>query len=327
MKPSVVLAGILCVAVGCRSADRRSSEIDPRPFTSFAGTAILCFDLRGDVGLTGGGLLLRVGPSAASGRRDVILPFRTRTVTPSRNVLLASGSYDEFTVLSMSIGAPSLGASAVSFVPHPTGIDVARPSIDGLEPGLYYQESGLERWFVFVDGAESIIDKLRRDFPATTFETYDAIAVAIPEGAEGREVKKGNTVDPPPNQRFGNVMLFAKSSVTAARRVAIRYVVPPTPAQLAASNTGLKLVLVLLVPIFTLLFIDPEDIQRPKLRVIAIWGGVALQALFVGAVLWAAFVIRKPSADAWGDFAIGALGVISEVIVILVKTKPPRKAA
>lgn len=312
--------------VSCRHSEGSASTSDVRPFTSFAGVAILCLNLRDDVGLRTGALLLRVDTATPAGRRDVVLPLRTRDVTPSRNVLLASGSYDDFTVISMSMGGASLGASAVSFVPITRGIDLSRPMLGDLEPGLYYQENGLERWVVFVDGSAAVLDQLRRDFPSTVFETYDAVAIAIPDEAEGREVVRGRTVDPAPNHRFGNTMLFERASVMSSKRVALRYIVPPSAIQSALSNNALKLVLIAFIPILTLLYLEPNEIQRPRLRLAAIWGGVALQACFVGIVLWAAVTIRAPSPDAWVDFVLATIGVVGEAIIILVKAKPRRKA-
>jgi len=317
---------ISLLTLSCGSVHRDAPSLDARPFASFAGNSILCFDLRSDRGVSSAGLVLRVTQSAQSGRRDLILPFPTTAVEPSRNVLLASGSYDRFTILSMSIGNPSLGASTVAFMPQAKSIDLTKPSLDLLAPGLYYQESGLERWFVYVDGVSEVTTELTRDFPATTFDTYDAISVAIPDSAEGREVKKGSTVDPAPTSRIGNAMLFARPTVVNARRLAIHYVVPATAAQLAASNSGLKLLLVVLVPIVTLLFLDPEDIQRPRLRVIALWLGVVLQVSVVVVVVWAAIAMRRTNIETMADFVVAAVGVIAEVIVILVKAKRAPKA-
>jgi hypothetical protein len=317
----------MLLVVGCRAIPQAPPSFDSRPFGSFAGSALLCFDLRADRGLSSAGILLRVTPSVPSGRRDIVLSFPTRTVASNRNVLLASGSYEQFTVLSMSMGGPSLGASVIAFTPQARGIDLSKPNLTGLEPGLYFQENGLERWFVLVDNTTEVMSTLKRDFPATSFESYDALAIALPEAAEGREVIRGRTVDPVPSARVGNVVLFARASVVATNRVAVRYVVPPTAAQVAASNSGLKLILVIIIPIFTLLFLDPEDIQRPRLRIAAIWGGVALQVVFIALVVWAAVSVRRPSIEAWADFAIAAVGVVAEVVVVLVKAKTKKPVA
>ena len=316
------LAPVLLLFSACHATPQATPSVDVRPFGLFSGSALLCFDLRADRGLTSAGLLLRVTPSVASGRRDIVLPFATQVVTPNRNVLLASGAYEQFSVLSMSMGNPSLGASMVAFTPVAKRLDLSKPNLSGLEPGLYFEESGLERWFVFVDNTNEVVTSLKRDFPATVFETYDALAVALPDAAEGREVTRGKTLDPPPDARAGNVILFARSSIVTSNHVAIRYVVPPTAAQVAASNSGLKLVFVLLVPIFTLLFLDTEDIQRPRLRIVAIAVGITLQVIFVAVVIWAALSVGRPAVEAWADFGIAAIGVAAEVVVLIVKAKP-----
>lgn len=316
-----VAMALLLVALGCNN-DAPDAELDSRPFETFPQPVLLCFDLREDRGLTEAGLRLRVTPDLTAGRRDIVLPFAARRVAPNQGVLLASGTYDRFTLLSMSVGGPSLGTSTVPFVPVSQGID--RPRIDGLEPGLYFQERGLERWFVFVDETPALIGRLQKDFPSTAFTTYDAVAVAIPERAEGREVTEGHTVHPQPAARTKNVMLFTQPSVIAARRLAIRYEVPPSPLLAATSDNGFKLVLVLAIPLATLFFLKPEDIERPRLRMVAIWGGLGLEILFVGLVVFAALK-RPPSPDNWFDFILSAIAILSEIAVLLVKTKGHRK--
>ena len=320
MNARFAAAALVLFALGCNDATPEPA-LDARPFDAFPQTTLLCFDLRADRGLTNAGLRLRIRPEVAPGRRDVVLPFATKGVASNQDVLLASGTYGRFTILSMSVGAPSLGNSTIPFLPIARGFE--RPAIDGLEPGLYFQENGLERWLVFVDDTPALTARLQEEFPATKFSTYDAVAVAIPERAEGREVKDGRTVDPLPAVRADHVMLFTQRSIMDARRLAIRYKVPPSPRLAATSANLSKLVLVLLLPLFTLVLLDPNEIERPRLRLAVIWGGIALQVLFVCGVVWAARLL-EPSPDTWLDVGVSTLGIAAEVAIMLVKSKRGR---
>jgi hypothetical protein len=73
---------------------------------------------------------------------------------------------------------------------------------------------------------------------------------------------------------------FAKAAGTGqgADRAELHYAVKPTAAQVAASNNGFKLVVVFFLPVVPLVFLNPEDIQRPRLRVAAMYGGIGLQS-------------------------------------------------
>jgi hypothetical protein len=314
---------LVVLLVGCRAANRAAITFDEGRLSSFSGNTILCFDFRSRDPV--GGLILRITSTPTSGRRDILLPFPAHEIQPNRSLLLTSGTYDRFAIVSAAFGTPSLHGSSVAFVPEMQPLDLTNPQLEGLDPGAYFQENGLEYWFVFIDSSPTIQTEILRDFPGSAPETFDAIAVAIPVAAEGREVRKGFTIYPPPSVRLKNFLLFTKPARPAVQRIELRYAVPPTAAQVAASSNGLKLLLVLIVPVVTLIFLDPDDIQRPRLRLIAIWGGLSLQALIVAVVVWAALQVKTPL-DAWIDFGISALGVACEVVVILVKSKAGRDA-
>lgn len=318
----VLVAVIAVILPGCGSTLRElSPEFDPKPFETFSGSAILCFDVQADNGNAKAGLLLRVSQTATEGRHEIVLPFRTLSVATNRNVLLTSGRYERFTLLNFSFGTPSLGTSAIAFTPEIRPIPSGVPQVDELEPGVYFQENGNERWFAYVDGTADAITALQKDFAAVKFEAIDGIAIAIPDQAEGRDVKRGMSVVPQPATRIGNVMLFGAPANIESNRVVLRYAVPPTPAQAAAASGGLKFILIIIIPIFTLIFLDPDEVQRPRLRTIAIWTGIILQIAIAAGVTWIAFAIKKPAAEAWIDFAVAALGVVGEIVIILVKSK------
>jgi hypothetical protein len=331
MTRRLLLVGFLSVGLAsCGSPESREAvTLDVSPFSSFTGTAMLCFDLRSDTGTPAAGLLLRVAPGTKTDRRDVLLPFAAKGISQNKSLLLTSGSYEQFSILSMSFGNPSLGSSTVSFNPQWQSINDSRPNLTGLDPGLYYKESGAERWLVFIDATPKITGELKKQFPTARFETFDSLAIAYPETAEELVVRPGVTVFPTPSARVGNVFFFAKaaSSGQGADRAELHYAVKPTAAQVAASNNGLKLVVVFFLPLVTLIFLNPEDIQRPKLRVAAICCGIGLQLLIIVVMLWLITGARRPTADSWGDAITTVLGLVSQIVIILVKSKrgtPPQ---
>ena len=317
----ILIALTAAVFAGCGADRERTSEFNSKPFETFSGSAILCFDVQADNGTAKAGLLLRVSQKTPAGRHEIMLPFRTRSVDTNRNILLTSGSYERFTLLSLSFGTPSLGTSTVAFIPEIAQMPTPLAQIDGLEPGVYFQESGIERWFAYVDGTAEVVNSIQKDFTSETIDPIDGIALAIPEDADGRDVRKGVSVIPQPTNRIGNVMLFSPSTNGETKRVAMRYAVKPTPAQAVAANVGVKVVVIIIIPILTLIFLNPDEVQRPKLRTMAIWTGIALQVAIAAFVVWMAFSIRKPTIEAVVDLAVAALGVGGEAVIILVKSK------
>jgi amino acid transporter len=87
----------------------------------------------------------------------------------------------------------------------------------------------------------------------------------------------------------------------------------------------LKLVFVLIIPIATLMFLNPREIERPRVRKISIAVAIGVQFVVICVIVWVAIVVRRPSADAWADLVIAGVGVVGEIVGIVVKTKP-RKA-
>jgi hypothetical protein len=309
------------LASSCTS-DRINPQLDTQKFNTFSGTSILCFDLSSETRDPVAGLLLRVSSTPKGTRKNILLPFQSSNITPNRSILLTSGVYDNrFTLIGMSFGTPSLGTPTVSLLPQLEPSFPEKLDIQGAKPGLYFQKNGLERKFIFIDNSPAILSELQRNFPDIQFERFDSVAVSIPDDAQGSDIQPGVSVVPTPSSRIDKVMHFDTSGKKAAFRIGIRYIVPPTPAQIAASNTLLKLFFLLVIPIVTLIFSDPNEIQRPRLRTIFIGGGIFLQLILVVIVVWVTVVIRSPSIEAWLDFGTAGIGVISEVVVILVKTK------
>ncbi|GAB4383845.1 MAG: hypothetical protein Kow00121_46460 [Elainellaceae cyanobacterium] len=321
---SAIILALSAFIVSSCTVDRRKPQLDTQKFSKFDGISILCFDLSSDSDQPVGGLLLRIKSSPTSPsevQRNILLPFQANQVVQNRDILLTSGAYDnQFTLINISIGSPSLGTPTVSFFPQLRTLSADKPSLSGLEPGVYFSKNGLERWFILIDDSPKILSELHQKFPGIEFDGFDSVAIAMPSEYEGRDVEPGSSIIPKSYILLGNIVAFSSpQNVQGNNKIVLRYAVPATPTQIAVSNGALKLIFVLVIPLVTLVFLDPNDIQNPRLRNVAISGFIILQILVAGVVIWAALTIRGPSPEAWVDFIIAGVGVVSEVVIILVK--------
>ena len=318
----ILLVEMLFTACGSSTA-AESLRFDEEPFVGFAGRTLLGIDLRDDLRRPTAGLMIRIAQGDSTGRRNIIVPFRTHGVRSSRRLLSTASTYDDFTLISLSIGAESLRAGGIPLLPAFGRLESDPPRLSDLPPGIYYHEIGLQRWFVLVDSSSASIRRLGSEFPGTTLETIEAIAIAIPPTAEGRDVRPGASVHPEPSARVGNVMLFSGvSTQQRANRIEVRYEVKPSAAQIAASSSISKLVLVVVIPVLTLLFLPAKEVGKPRARRWIIGAGIAIQTTIVIVVLGTAFYLRRmPPTEAVVELIATLLGVFGELGVLWVKSR------
>jgi hypothetical protein len=309
--------------IGCGdSTGVAPRSFDATPFASFDARTLLCLDFRDDRGRPAGGLILRLSSADTGGRKGIVLPFTTRFVGTNRSYISSSASYDGYTIVDVSIGSRSVGAGPIPLVPATLELGPETLHERALAPGLYYSENGQERWMILVDSAKPVAAKLASEFRGTHFETPEAIAIALPAKAEGRQVRPGLTVFPAPSVNLANTMLFANRQAGTNDRIELRYVVPPTASQLAVSNSGFKLLLVLILPILSLVLLSPNDIGRPTARRILIGVLVLLQLALATFIVWASFSSgREISATTYLDLTTAAIGVAGEAAVLWVKSR------
>jgi hypothetical protein len=83
---------------------------------------------------------------------------------------------------------------------------------------------------------------------------------------------------------------------------------------------GLTLIVLLLVPLFALIFLSEKDTQKPLLRRVLIWTLTVVQFLLLVGLIILAF--RSGSGDGgeiWIDLGIGVIGALAQGAVIYVK--------
>src|SRR5882672_3164972 len=101
------------------------TSFDVNTFSRFAADTVLCFDLRRDLPIPEGGLILRIaGSDQQHHRQTLALPFSSSSVAPNRAFLTTAASYDGFTLINFSVGVSSSGPDVVTFSP------VLAPTVD-----------------------------------------------------------------------------------------------------------------------------------------------------------------------------------------------------
>lgn len=315
---------LIAWVAACQPPASRLQSFDPAPFQSFDSEALLGFDLRPDDGRPHAGLIIRLSAADTVGRPLLPLPFEATGAPTDANLLVAIGRYPGFSIISYSPGINPAGAGDVPILPILGQRVEAIPQRDQLERGLYYWEDGLERWFVLVHGGTALVDSLQRAYPRTRFRQVKDVAVVLPAKAEGREVRRGLTIAPPPTLRAGQVAFFQGILASAEDpRVELRYVVPPTAAQAVASSGLAKVITLLLVPLFTLIFLPAKEDVRPRARRVAILVGFLLQGLAVLALLWLAVTARQTlTPSVLVDIGIALLGIAAQAVVLWFKKRP-----
>ena len=320
---TILLSTATLLLSSCQPESQKP-KLDSQKFARLSGEVILCFDLSSDLNEPTGGLILRVSSTPNELHRNILLPFPTKQVAPNREMLLASETYEgKFTTINVSTGTSNTGAPAVSFIPryHPLSVD--KPSLQGIDkPGVYFYKNGLERWFIFVDDSPSMKSSLEQNFAGLKFSDFESVAIAIPENSEGRDIELGSSIVPQTYQELENVVFFSSpQNAQGDNKIALRYTIPAKGWELAISNSGTKLVFVLLIPLATLILLDPDEIQNRRLRNIAILGFFSLQAIIVGMVVWVTLATGSFSVNVWIDLSLSGLGFISQVVILLVKRK------
>lgn len=165
------------------------------------------------------------------------------------------------------------------------------------------------------------------EFSGMILEVPEGISVAIPENAKGREIHKGKTIIPSPDVHINNVIFFKDDENQGKMdRIVIRYEVPPTASQIIFAEYLAKILLVLLVPICTLLYLPSKDIGRPKTRRWIIFVGISLQAIVVSGIIGYAFLYStKITIESWIELFVGLLMIAFQIGIIFVKSKPETK--
>jgi hypothetical protein len=191
-------------------------------------------------------------------------------------------------------------------------------SVRELRGSVYFIKKGLERRFIYM------YDQARRSAPPVpknvALDSLDAIAVAIPDSASGREVRRGHTAEPPHISENRSARFFpATAQVTALE---LRYELPPTSGQKIVLEYGVKLIAVVLPPLLGLLLLGSGEIMAPKTRRIAIGAGILIEVAIL-IIVWRVAIATKGEGQLKTvlDLGLVLIAGIFSGIVLWVKRK------
>lgn len=280
---------------------------------------LLCFDLADDGIIPLIGILIDVNASASPQWEWIEIPFRALDIQRDSSLLLCWGSYHDTSIVHYINSSDASGVRAISIRPIMNQLPDVPVSQQDLENGLYFQRLGLERRFLLINNPTKRKSKTKPVLPVPSIE-IGGYGVALPDKSEGREIRNSLTSIPQPNEIAGKVKFFSAASVaTEKNTLELRYRVQPTSKQKIIVVYGLKLIILIIVPFFTLLLLPQKDTAHPKVRSVGIWSGIIIQVILIPLVVYVAW---KVGAEVnWIDFSGSISGAFLQVFIIYVKSK------
>ena len=291
-----------------------------REFRSNKYERLLCIDLNDDAAGPRFALII-ANPSATTPEwRLHVLPFAADDIQSDDGLVMTQGRAGQRTLVHY-LRSPNTKDRKLLRIEAASAQLPNRAVLDRLDPGVYYSRDGLERNFVMVVPAQQEV--LPKEMRPLQFEMFDAVAVSLPVGAEGKEIREGLTAIPKALETDGGVRYFASQTV-AMSRLEIRYTLSPTAAQSIIAEYGGKLFGAVIVPLTALLFM--ADAKRQTARRRLIWGGVVFQVVVLVALVVVAILTRGQSGTRLvADLAVAGVGAIFSGVVLWLKLPPAGK--
>jgi len=303
------------------------AAVPPVDLDLFKGSGrefLLCFDLREAEHPVRTGVLLNPKTTTSTNWQHIALPFLTKSCEPVHELFLTWGSYEKCTVLS-ALMLPGAGSErGFGLLPDVQLVPEGGFVVDDLLPGVYLQKSRQERYFVFVNWNDSAPGRGRPiSLGSLALKEFDALAIATPPGAKGREIRNNSSAIPRPLLQTGRVRVFAGTNYPPhLERVELAYTVAPTELQKLIFKNGLKLLGVLLAPLLTLLFLPAKGMARPKWRMPLV---VVLALVQLTVIVWVAITATQLGSDSvieqTIDWAVVVIGTVFSAFVVFAKEK------
>lgn len=312
----------LILVLGCYNnsyADSFNQEL----FENSKFNHYLAFDLRSDSNPKAAFL---VRNTLGKGHYTVNIPFESKDIKNNPNIFSASGSYKSYTLLDFDINNHSPALSAISFTPIMHDATDAEILQNGYsEYNVYMIKRGLERHFIFSSKYPYYKIRLENTVRYASELHPQCIAVALPNGAKGIEIRNTKKINiPDPIDHVGNVYFYPYSGSPAGKpRLEIKYMLKETPLQTMAVDALLKLILVLIPSGLALLLIEATDVVNPRLRKYGLIACGALVVLAIAGLLTYSFVYQDNNArEGIVDIVISIVSATFAIIVFFVKRKP-----
>lgn len=265
-------------------AHAREAAVDFDNFSK-AYSIVLAFDLQHDERLQAA---LIVNSNLANSEPDIniALPFKISDESTNERALFRVGRYSAWTLITFSNRTKNIWPQGLSFVPEVERSNEAYITSNSGGKSVYLIAEGQVRRFRYrYPNARS--SRSLATAPSGSVRNPDAIAIALPTGAQEFAVRDGHLSIPArlvPNERA----FPAIASDPNEQFLEIAYQVPPTDLQKLIVKWGVK-VLGALLPIAGLFVLSAEQIRNQRLRLgLTIFGSVAFVGV-LAAVMWAAW--------------------------------------
>lgn len=308
LKRTVFLVALLSAAImhsGC-GEQTSPNNFTASPFRDSPATVTLCFDLRNDEHPTAG-LLLKVSQTTKPEPHTVALPFDSESVAVSRDLYSTWGSYDATTLITYYSSPNTGGTLALGIVPifGPCPDQWADDPHDLVQSSLFLSKLNLTRHFIF---KYPDLDRDRKqwlqDLSNVTNTNIDLVAVALPQDAIGKEIRRTGRTSIPNHQFENGTTKFYAAAGTGAQgadAIQIKYEIPPNKKQRFIVETIVKGVIAFLPPAVQLIVLRlrrPDQKARAR-RLILIVAGIQLLVLvvliYMGVSVWEESIERALS--------------------------------
>lgn len=280
---------------------------------------MVCFDLRDDSQYKAGVFLRYQGDDKSVQSHYLVLPFAAKSVDAVRDPITTWGSYGQSTMIAYLVRP---GQNSIFSM----GID---PRFHTVPDSDRCDETGSD--VVCLAGTNSLIREF--SYPYSSKETdwsnglgldfarLDAIAVALPKGSHGIDIRGNRSAIPGPIPDTGNeVVSYYPASDPTEHALRVRYEVPPSEGQKEILDIGVKVLGGGLTPLVELLMLSQLDPKKKVWRRRILIIGFVLQLCLVAVVGFVAYKIHNElGMKAMNDVAVAVFGCILSGLLLWFK--------
>jgi hypothetical protein len=293
----------------------RCFALDPSVYReAFVGKypSVLGFDLTHESAPVAA-ILINKGSGGVNATVNLVLPFRIKQPGTNEAILLRSGIFDRWTIMTYSDDTSIQWPQQISFFPVPEIIQDPPPQNSELRGSLYFHNMGQIWRFLYRYPDPSQRNFLPNDFFRVKATPFDAIAVAIPDNARRIEVRGRTAI--PEHIDANRYARFYPSAPTLPNEpfLEIQYELPLTVWQTLVAEYVVKF-MGGLTPLLGLWLLH-QQVRRPRLRVIAIMVTAVIYLCLSGLLIGYALKIGEAGYKMILELALfGITGVVALIV-------------
>jgi len=283
---------LLLSITGCRRESVSGFHVQDFQLAKYP--LVLAFDLRDDDRPVAG-LSINQSIHPRGGSNLLALPFPVSIVELDARIAATAGQYRDFTLVSYAVREGEGGYVGLGFLPilgpEPEGL----ATIETLADAVSLRRSGLEREFLYRYGAlEEATSRALAGLSGISIRVPDALAVALPVGSRGREIRDGRTELPTHLDQTTVARYYpGVSTDPAVKALQIRYELPASVPQRKLADAAVKLAGALVAPLLAVGFLPRKDTTHPRVRK----AGIAILLVLQSMVLLGLIVLWFRSAS------------------------------